>query len=593
MDISHKLPEKAPEGLLPWVMQNFGMDELGGELMTFSRESIDIEEMEWGMMMHPSDIDKYYKSIKRHWGARCTCTACGYEFIAGYQAGGILMLTGKDGLTYPGWCDEYTAEATEYTAGDYVPCPSCDCNVKLVRASEIRKGFTKQLMVCSPERVGDRLALIFWMVYRTYNAATRLYYERVEPFEAVTIEARRTMKHYTHVWHSMGGASLRDKWTQTSRFYNPEDRAYHDYGSVNNKKVGAVVYKNPAHDLGTTAEKTGLMAYIMAGGQDPIAYLHLWKVFPAIENLIKGGWTAAIDKLIMGASGSDVARRAKRALDMQEVKPNRILHMSKEEYRTADRGISGNELETWGLCWQGRESCTFTELMSLIGEVGCATAGRFVEKTNEGMPYYEVKQVAKYLRRQCHGKLPKRFVAEQLLDYRRMMADSGVKLMTEEELWPANVVAAHDRASDMLMAAKKTQNQKAFDEVRKRLADLEWTDGDLCIRIPKSDGELVAEGTILRHCVGGYGEQHSKGEKVILFVRHYRRPERSYYTLNEDLTALHPKRIQLHGYGNERHGDRKQYSHRIPERVTAFVARWERDVLAPWLIQQSKAKETA
>ena len=108
--------------------------------------------------------------------------------------------------------------------------------------------------------------------------------------------------------------------------------------------------------------------------------------------------------------------------------------------------------------------------------------------------------------------------------------------------------------------------------------------------MPKSNLELVREGQVLRHCVGGYGNEHAKGEKIILFVRHHRRPERSYYTLNISFAEDQPREIQLHGYGNERHGKNKQHRHRIPASVRAFVDRWEREILVPWFIHQKKEK---
>lgn len=115
--------------------------------------------------------------------------------------------------------------------------------------------------------------------------------------------------------------------------------------------------------------------------------------------------------------------------------------------------------------------------------------------------------------------------------------------------------------------------------------NLEWNDGDLRILLPRSNSELVREGNVLRHCVGGYGQQHCSG-KLIFFVRKFRRPDRSYYTLNIDMTSGQPKQIQLHGYGNERHGKNKEYRHKIPQKVLDFVERWKKEVLMPWWLQQ-------
>ena len=90
--------------------------------------------------------------------------------------------------------------------------------------------------------------------------------------------------------------------------------------------------------------------------------------------------------------------------------------------------------------------------------------------------------------------------------------------------------------------------------------------------------------------MGSYGYEHAGGKKIILFVRHHRRPERCYYTLNISFMGDRPKEVQLHGYGNERHGLNKQYSHKIPAKVRAFVDRWKNEILIPWFVSQKKEK---
>lgn len=157
-----------------------------------------------------------------------------------------------------------------------------------------------------------------------------------------------------------------------------------------------------------------------------------------------------------------------------------------------------------------------------------------------------------------------------------------------EELWPRDLRAAHDR----IFAAKKQREDKDsianFLAVAKKWAALEWSDGEICIRLPRCNGDLVREGHVLHHCVGGYGKQHLTGN-LILFVRHARRPERSWFTLNINVNNDKPQRIQLHGYGNEwAHGDRLH----IPQRVLDFVDRWEAEILLP-AFRQVRAAELA
>lgn len=138
---------------------------------------------------------------------------------------------------------------------------------------------------------------------------------------------------------------------------------------------------------------------------------------------------------------------------------------------------------------------------------------------------------------------------------------------------------------------KAAKYAQGFAEVLEDYRGLEWTDGDLCIRLPRVYAELVEEGTTLKHCVGGYGEAHISRSDVIFFVRKYRRPERSYYTLDIRMKGT-PEEVQLHGYGNERHGPNKRYTHKIPKRVRDFCDRWEKEVLMPWYEEQKKGSKT-
>ena len=141
-----------------------------------------------------------------------------------------------------------------------------------------------------------------------------------------------------------------------------------------------------------------------------------------------------------------------------------------------------------------------------------------------------------------------------LIDYRKMMRDAEFA-ENEETLWPRDLVAAHERITQFWSGRKKASYQLGFTSTFIKYRDLEWTDGELCVMLPRTEEELVAEGKTLRHCVGTYGEMHCSG-RPIFFVRKYRRPERSYYTLQINMMNKEPTEVQLHGYGNER-GRRK------------------------------------
>lgn len=170
-----------------------------------------------------------------------------------------------------------------------------------------------------------------------------------------------------------------------------------------------------------------------------------------------------------------------------------------------------------------------------------------------------------------------------LRDYWDMQARLGVDLDADAALrWPRNLPAAHDRAAAALKYEKDKSKEAAFARMTDRLRGLCWTHDGICIRPAESIRELVEEGQVLHHCVGGYGDAHCAG-RCIFFIRHERRPERSWYTLQVDVAQ---KRVlQNHGYKNERVGGRVR---KIPKAVEDFVAAWQREVLAKWTLPMDK-----
>ena len=64
--------------------------------------------------------------------------------------------------------------------------------------------------------------------------------------------------------------------------------------------------------------------------------------------------------------------------------------------------------------------------------------------------------------------------------------------------------------------------------------------------------EIITEGKILSHCVGGYAERYSKGQCIILFLRRRSEADKPYFTI--EVGGEWGKRqhiVQCHGYKNE------------------------------------------
>ena len=106
----------------------------------------------------------------------------------------------------------------------------------------------------------------------------------------------------------------------------------------------------------------------------------------------------------------------------------------------------------------------------------------------------------------------------------------------------------HDRAVvAQKMLANKTKMEK-WEAVKPNWDKYKFKDEDFEIVPPKEPDEIVAEGRILNHCVGGYVDRVANGETIILFLRKKSEPDKPFYTLNLDPTGK--RLIQVHGYKN-------------------------------------------
>lgn len=124
--------------------------------------------------------------------------------------------------------------------------------------------------------------------------------------------------------------------------------------------------------------------------------------------------------------------------------------------------------------------------------------------------------------------------------------------------FPKDLQKAHDNASRAVTVKK---DEIAFQKYKKRYEKLqklyEYSDGTYCIVIPQGINDIVDEGKILHHCVGGYAERHVSGKTTILFMRKCNSPEKRLVTIEIDDAE---KRIrQNYGY-KDRHVTKEEQS---------------------------------
>ena len=162
-------------------------------------------------------------------------------------------------------------------------------------------------------------------------------------------------------------------------------------------------------------------------------------------------------------------------------------------------------------------------------------------------------------------------------DYIDMAKKLKIPLELERNYKPKDVRIAHNEARDMLQgkdieaeARKIDRKWKKLKKIYPKLAKYEYTGKDYQIVAPKSTGDIVREGMILKHCVHScdfYFDRISTNESYILFLRKAADPKQPYYTLEVEPSGnIRQKRTT---------GDRQTDDFKEAKR---FLASWQRDL---------------
>lgn len=590
----HLLPEDPPDGLVEWAREKYGREELGGEFCVFTSERIEIEPTAAEVLEYNS-----LRPRRKEWAAVCSCSWCSEDFITQKEPGenAIRLVAGEDGWNYtvtPGEAVDPYMGIEINREGDRFLCPLCGSEVELIHKRKLQGGRKKQIMILSVQNVDGYTSIIYWMVQR-WIEETGISHYGATPEEAYVLTENGGLTRFSHVqrhgaWYGSNRSYL-SGWKLMSNNEDVIDKVYPDWRSINNRKAGADIWPQYPNLEGTTGEKTALIEYLRADGYRPVAYLKFWRRWRNVENLCRQGQAKLVAEIVSQAwrYSYSVDSEASKYIDRSKRKPHEMLGMSKEEFRwLRDKNLTltTEAMNQWRAYRRNGGKLTLAEFMTYAKEFrtsGMNAALELIDTYGDA----DLDKIARYLKKSGLNLSE----AGILLDTRNCIKKIYNRQLTSEELWPKHLHETHDRVHRMLREQRnKEEADKMLAGFRKILdsySHLQWNDGELEVILPRNNGELVYEGDVLRHCVGGYGNAHINGTSVIFFIRHHRRPERPYYTLAIDMTGR-PKERQLHGYGNERHGPQKEYIHRIPKKVRSFCDRWKNEVLLAWYAEQKK-----
>ncbi len=143
--------------------------------------------------------------------------------------------------------------------------------------------------------------------------------------------------------------------------------------------------------------------------------------------------------------------------------------------------------------------------------------------------------------------------------------------------FPRDFYAAHDRAADAVIALENHIEQERLDELKKRREMLCKEFGEYVIIQPDSVADIIREGRIQNHCVGGYAKRHCDGKLTIMFLRKKDDLQKPYYTMeiSNDLEI-----VQCRGYQNNRYDPKppevEEIERKYAEYLKSILPKWKK-----------------
>ena len=210
-----------------------------------------------------------------------------------------------------------------------------------------------------------------------------------------------------------------------------------------------------------------------------------------------------------------------------------------------------------------------------------------------------IGKLLRYMDKHCLKKRTLRSALDAYVDYLLAAEGVGLDLNNPIFLMPRDFEKKHDQVTAAWSAVLAERRRKAEAERRAAVAEARrkeqekfrgrvkslarrytYTDGALLVRPAVNAEEIVREGKLLHHCVGGYADRHISGATTILFLRRRSAPGRPLCTIEVSGNTIR----QIHGWDDERSACEDNPLRKDPRKIYgAFLDEW-----LEWLESGSK-----
>lgn len=482
---------------------------------------------------------EHYLYYKKHgcW-AKIACSKCG----------GVTDARWKSGISYESQFQTWTEEPRE---GRYGTCPMCGA---------------RGLYKCQGKVKGEhsrKIHLFLGQRYKENGMVMR--YVQVEKSWILGLICGEKGTEMHNACEKLSGVEIARAYFEPGKKMQIDYQKHNPYSGedfwddcnlygMNNIAINAAPIMPETYEemKGTMFQYSALKEYVKCVGDvNPIDYLERYSQTPQIEVLVKMGLIGVVENLVKCYYGIVANQNASR--------PDVFLGIRKERVKQLIRKKGDVEIlnamqmeKRFGQNWTDDQIEHLTETGLRSKQVGEATKYMTLQKLLNRIEKYAGCQYGTECSR---AKARIRHVATTYVDYLEMREDLGYDLNNTVYQYPRNLDEAHNK---MVMEINKEKAEARFREVARQYPDIRksyrslrkkyfYEDENYLIRPARSAEEIVMEGRILHHCVGGDGylNRHNTGRTYILMVRMKDEPEIPYITVEID--AKYPRIIQWYG----------------------------------------------
>ena len=261
---------------------------------------------------------------------------------------------------------------------------------------------------------------------------------------------------------------------------------------------------------------------------DPVCAACFAALYPCTEMLYKFGFYDIIsewlDRRKKNAYCIDLKAKGFDALfKLPKTTVDYLMEQSRKDKRVKEyicnvfAGIKlfGKDIEGCKLAIEWCDVYSFWGCQTLLAEVFRSLYGAGPKVRNKLVP------LIRYIARKKDTLF---YSFEGVLRYYRDYLNEGdyIGLDFNDEVvrFPKDLRAAHDNAVEIANGMRNAEKSRAMNALYQKYTE-RYGFEKLGYRViaPKNTGEIVSEGQMMHHCVGGYADRHAEGKLAILFIR--------------------------------------------------------------------------